>query len=130
MHGGIRELVTLLRDELDAPPPWLRGATVVAIGGFNSLFAVALRALSEGDGEEPAPQQIYYIKGKVVSKAHWESRKSVDDLKVFTAVHDFIHPDPDGSPEERARWRELQAKKKKKRRSSSQSSCTSRESGF
>lgn len=38
-------LVTLLTKRLDPVPEWLAGCKVVAIGGDNSLFAVALRSL-------------------------------------------------------------------------------------
>ena len=38
-------LVLVLKTELPSPPPeWLIGAEVVAIGAFNSIFAVTLRA--------------------------------------------------------------------------------------
>jgi hypothetical protein len=37
--------VRALQAELDPPVAWLRGATVVATGGWNSLWPVALRAL-------------------------------------------------------------------------------------
>lgn len=38
-------LVALLTAELPPPPTWLHGRSVVAIGGWNCLFATTLRAL-------------------------------------------------------------------------------------
>ena len=38
-------LVGVLARELPPPPVWLQGASIVAIGGWNCLFATALRAL-------------------------------------------------------------------------------------
>ena len=38
-------LITLLTAELEPSPSWLRGSVVVAIGGWNSIFAVTLRVL-------------------------------------------------------------------------------------
>ena len=40
-----QKLVGVLIKEMPAPPEWLRGGHVVAIGAFNSIFAVTLRAL-------------------------------------------------------------------------------------
>ena len=37
-------LVAALTQELPPPPAWLRGSRVVAIGAFNSIFALTLRA--------------------------------------------------------------------------------------
>ncbi len=45
-------LVAALQAELEPPVAWLRGATILAIGGWNSLWPVALRAL----GKSPSPR--------------------------------------------------------------------------
>jgi hypothetical protein len=44
-------LVSMLSSQLDAPPAWLRGQHLRAIGGHNCLFAVALRALRGGGAD-------------------------------------------------------------------------------
>lgn len=44
-------LVNILRSQLDAPPAWLRGQHLYAIGGHNCLFAVALRVLRGGGAD-------------------------------------------------------------------------------
>ena len=46
-------LLTLVRFKLGDAPSWLDGASVVGIGGLNSLFPVALRAL-RGAGSDYA----------------------------------------------------------------------------
>ena len=45
------QLVSTLQAELAPPADWLRGATILAIGGWNALWPVALRAL----GRSPSP---------------------------------------------------------------------------
>jgi hypothetical protein len=65
-------LVNILSSQLDAPPEWLRGQHLRAIGGHNCLFAVALRAL-RGDGADVSgatlnPGQMREALGLVVGR--------------------------------------------------------------
>lgn len=46
------KLIAQLSSQLDPPPDWLQGKHLAGIGGHNSLFAVALRALKGKGGDE------------------------------------------------------------------------------
>ena len=48
-----KALVAMLSAELSPPPSWLYGASIVAIGGWNCIFATTLRAIRYLDGSSP-----------------------------------------------------------------------------
>ena len=62
------EQVRALQAELSPPVAWLQGATVVATGGWNSLWPVALRALGRYLLYSTAVATLLYLARQVATK--------------------------------------------------------------
>ena len=82
-------LLTLVRFKLGDAPAWLDGASVVGIGGLNSLFPVALRAL-RGAGSDYAGATLSLAE---VQRAFEQAiGKSDDELLVAAGTDENSDP--------------------------------------
>ena len=69
-----------LRESIPPAPDWLRGSSVVAIGGPNCLFAVSLRALGKEEARLIVPEDLEALLVAVADR---------EDLRAVAGTHEF-----------------------------------------